>query len=402
MTSFINILLLIPAALVFLLALFFAFEVAGAILPDRKRKPGDKRPARIAVIIPAHNEGECLAPTIADVKSQLTEDDRVIVVADNCSDNTADVAISAGAESLVRTDENNRGKGYALQFALNALKDSPPDVVVFIDADCRLGGDVIEKVSSASLLAMRPAQALYLMQAPAGAPPQRRIAEFAWTLINRVRMSGLYNLFDTTRLTGAGMALPWALADKLNVGTGEIVEDLSLSLDLTRDGVAPIYVGDAIVTSEFPSSEDAAAKQRARWEHGSMRLARRNLGGLFLDGLKRGDTRLIAMALDLAIPPLTVFASVLFVGLVAAATALVLLNIAEPFILILISCFLFGGAVAAAWLGFGRKALPLSAVKDVAGYVASKRKVYDSEAQQSTKTWTRTERAQETSAKSER
>jgi len=400
MTAMISILLLVPTALIFVLALFFAFEVAGAILPDRKRKQSTKRPTAITVIIPAHNEGENLTPTIADVKAQLTDNDRVIVVADNCSDNTANIAIASGAECLVRNNENQRGKGFALQFALDDIKDNPPEIVVFVDADCRLGEGAIEKVSMAALATMRPAQALYLMRAPEDAP-QRRVAEFAWALINRVRMSGLYNLFDTTRLTGAGMALPWTLAQKLNVGSGEIVEDLSLSLDLTREGAAPIYVGDALVTSEFPANEDAAAKQRARWEHGSMRMAKHNLWGLFFEGVKRGDTRLIAMAFDLAIPPLTVFAMVLIVSFAATAAALVLFNIAEPFILVLISSFLFAGAVVASWLGYGRNALPVSAVKDIAGYVVSKRKVYDSAARQTTETWTRTERAQKKPAKSE-
>lgn len=399
MTGLLSFILSVPAVLIFLLALFFAVEVGGALLPARKRKAATHRNGRIAVIIPAHNEGLSLAPTLQDVKRQINKDDRIIVVADNCTDNTAAVVIEEGAECLSRTNNEFRGKGYALQFALDELKNDPPDVVVFIDADCRLREGTIETIAAEAETSLRPVQALYLMQAAKGDGPQRRVAEFAWTLINEVRMSGLYNLFDTTRLTGAGMALPWKLAANLSVGTGEIVEDLSLSLDLTREGVAPIFVREAVVLSEFPSNDDAAAKQRARWEHGSMRLAQRNLVGLFLDGIKRGDLRLIAMAFDLSIPPLTVFAAIIIAGGIGSLIAL-LFGIALPFSFMALSGVLFVGAVSVSWFFFGRDILPASSVQNIAGYMVSKRKVYEDEARQSTKTWTRTERASDRPASS--
>src|SRR6185436_16232635 len=78
------------------------------LLPDRSlRRP-------LAVLVPAHNEGSGLLPTIANIQSQLGPGDRLLVVADNCSDDTAAVARQNGAEVVERTDPTRLGKGFAL------------------------------------------------------------------------------------------------------------------------------------------------------------------------------------------------------------------------------------------------------------------------------------------------
>ncbi len=380
-----------PAAVALFLAAFFALEILGAFLPGRRPQADHPRPEKIAVVIPAHNEGEGVLPTIADLKAQLKAGDRLIVVADNCEDRTADFARKAGAEVLERCDPERRGKGYALQFAIDALRDDPPAVVFFIDADCRLGEGALARTAAAALAADRPAQALYLMQAPKGAGPKARVAEFAWRVMNEARMGGLYRLFDVTRLTGAGMATPWTLAAELSVGSGEIVEDLALSLDLTRRGAAPIFVADALVTSEFPTTEEAAAKQRARWEHGSLSLARRRVAGLFGAALVRRDARLAALAFDIAIPPLTIFAaSLVAVFLVSLAAAA--LGVLAPLAMAFAAMALFGAGLLAAWIKVGGKGPPASGLRDLADYAAGKTRVYGAEARRSTKTWTRTAR----------
>jgi len=394
MIGFLEILLTLPAMVLLILAGFFLLEVFGALMPSPGRPQIDAKWKQVCVVIPAHNEGEGVVPTIKDAFGQLKADDRVIVVADNCSDNSADVARAAGAECLERHDEKNRGKGYALQYALDELRDEPPTAIFFVDADCRLGSDTIALTVNAALQAERPAQALYLMLAPKGAGLRAQVSEFAWCVINEVRMKGLFRLFDTTRLTGAGMVLPWSIAKTLHVGSGEIVEDLSLSLVLTRKKQAPIMVSEAIVTSEFPTEERAAAKQRARWEHGSLSLARRNLSGLFFSSVAKADIRLSAMALDLAIPPLTLFGALL-VGSFLASMLLMVAGIKMPFWLTSTALVFFCLGVTVAWLRFGREALPPSALKGLFGYVLSKRNVYGEEARQSTKTWTRTARTHE-------
>lgn len=377
-------------------AVMLAVEVLGAFLKrvDSTGDSSESFEASAAIVVPAHNEDANITATLSDIKAQMTPGDRLIVVADNCDDDTADIARASGAECLVREDKFRRGKGYALQFALDALRADPPQLVVFADADCRIADGVLDALKGAALRSGRPVQALYLMKAPEDAPPRLRVAEFAWRMVNEVRMRGLDRLFGVTRLTGAGMAMPWSVVEDMNIASGEIVEDLALTLELVRRKAPPMLISSAIVESEFPASEEGAAKQRARWEQGSVKLAARKAGPLLIESLTKGNVRLAIMALDLLIPPLTILAALiiaaLLVGVVTLTTGFV-----APFWLALGAFVLFVTALIAAWFRFGRIALPTSAFSGLFQFFLSKANVYGREGRASAKTWTRTERSNE-------
>ena len=172
MMQIVEIALLAASILVFLLAGFLFLEILAAMVASPRQEAGERSSGPVAVVIPAHNEAAKLGATLASVRPQLREDDRLIVVADNCADATAEVALAAGAACWKREDAERRGKGYALQFALDRLKDAPPETVVFIDADCLIAEGALQKLTSASQRAQRPVQALYLMKAPAEASPR--------------------------------------------------------------------------------------------------------------------------------------------------------------------------------------------------------------------------------------
>ena len=120
-----------------LVSILFVEIIAALALPTRAPAAGSsKNPGRVAAIIPAHNEGVRIAPTIEDIKLQLREGDQLIVVADNCTDDTAAQARNSGAAVVERRDLTKIGKGYALQFGIEHLTTDPPAVVIFVDADC--------------------------------------------------------------------------------------------------------------------------------------------------------------------------------------------------------------------------------------------------------------------------
>jgi len=398
MPGFFHIIALIIAVVAIIPAGFFALEVAGAFFPAKSVKSADGKTGEAAVrgaaavIVPAHNEGDEVIATLQDIKAQMQRGDRLIVVADNCDDNTADIARANGAECLERDDKNRRGKGYALQFALEALRSDPPDIVIFADADCRLSKGALDALGLAAQHHNRPIQALYLMKAPGLAPPRLQVAAFAWLVVNQVRMGGLDTLFGVSRLTGAGMAMPWPIVEKLDLASGEIVEDLALTLELVRRRAAPMFLPSVIVESVFPASEEGAAKQRARWEQGSMKLASRRAAPLFIEGVAKGNLRLIVMALDLLIPPLTILAGLVAVALLAGVGAF-LTGFATPFWLSVAALVLFAAALTAAWVRFGQGALPAASLGGLFRFLLGKLRVYGREGRQSAKSWTRTERA---------
>ncbi len=371
-------------------AVLLALETLAAFFPLRRQR-ACASPASLAVIVPAHNESGHILATLHDLRTQLRSGDRLIVVADNCTDDTATVAQECGAEVFVRVAPDHRGKGYALQYAIDCLRDAPPECVVFFDADCRVGEGVLQHLAGVASASGRPAQALYTMNAPDSAGPGTGVSAFAWIMINHVRMTGLSNLFDVTRFTGAGLAAPWELISRLDFGAGDITEDLVMTLKMALAGMPPVFVPDAQVTSFFPTTQDASVTQRARWEHGSLDILARRAAPAMLRGILRVDLKLMMLAADAMIPPLVTLGAALSL---AAVLSTLMLGFAGPgpLVTILTSIGLFALALVAGWVRFGRTVLPVSQLWALAPFMLQKLKVYGRRGRASSKTWTRTKR----------
>ena len=101
----------------------------------------------LSILVPAHNEAVGIVEILTAIKSQLLPVDRLLVAADNCSDDTAKVATTAGAEVIERTDPARRAKGYAVDFGIQHLAKRPPDIVIIVDADCMVGQGAIDRLA---------------------------------------------------------------------------------------------------------------------------------------------------------------------------------------------------------------------------------------------------------------
>ena len=367
------------AACLLILTTVFAVEVVAALLhrrpAGRERAVSPDMDPRVAVIVPAHNEGAGMLPTLEDIRGQLRPGDRLLVVADNCVDDTAELAAAAGAD-VVRRDEPGRvGKGYALAAGLEALSTAPPDIVIMIDADCKLSSGALDRLATTCAVTGRPVQALYLMTAPEGAPAGLRVAEFAWRVKNWARPLGLSVLGLPCQLMGSGMAFGWETIRSVDLASGAIVEDMKLGLDLARIRAAPVFCPAAIVTSEFPQSAEAEASQRLRWEKGHTGMLR-TVPRLMLTAILRRNLPLFVLALDLAIPPLTLLAllvaGVLSVSVVFAALGLGTL----PLLLSAASLGALLLATGLAWFRFGRTILPARTLVRIPGYMLRKLPLY--------------------------
>lgn len=374
--------LLTLAAIVILalVGIFFAEVMAAVALFDRANsgRPSTRIPSgeRVAVMIPAHNEGNNLLPTIADVKRQSVPADKLLVVADNCTDDTAHIASAQGAEVIERNDPARRGKGYALDFGLQHLESAPPKIVVMIDADCRLANDAIQELVKTCVATRRPVQALYLMMGPAELRTDYRVAEFAWRVKNWLRPSGLSALRLPCQLMGTGMAFPWDVVRGINLATDSLVEDLKLGLDLTAAGYPPVFCPSAIVTSEFASSRKGARTQRERWEGGHIGMIVGTIPRLILRSIASHNWRLLALTLDLAVPPLSLLA-LLVLGTFALACLCSLLGLSAIALTIsALNLTLFGLAAFFAWLKCGRDLVPVSAALAIPRYVLGKTTLY--------------------------
>ena len=338
---------------------------------------GNTRP-RLAVLVPAHNEAAGIALTLDNVKAQLRSDDVLLVVADNCTDDTAALSRAAGAQVVERYDLERIGKGFALDFGIRHLAEKPPDIVVMVDADCELADGSLDELASACLQTGRPIQALYLMTAPPDASINRQIAEFAWRVKNWVRPLGLRNFGLPCQLMGTGMAFPWRVIQDAELATGSIVEDLQLGLDLAASGHAPVFCPAARVTSQFATTTRGENIQRQRWEHGHIATILRRAPHLFYLAMSQADLGLFALTLDLVVPPLSLLAILLVLSFTLTFIAALIGLGATALIISAASIFGFAATVGLAWSRYGRDVLPPSAIAAIPGYVFRKLGLYRS------------------------
>lgn len=359
MATWISLGLISIAGLLCIPALTLLVEVIAAYKPCREKPFVQvERAVSVAVIIPAHNESSGVVPTIEDIRPQLGHRDRLIVVADNCTDDTAAIARRVGAEVLVRNNLQQTGKGYALGWAIDHLKDDPPDFVFFVDADCRVQSDAIARLSEVCNSLQRPVQASNLMHSAANSPINHSLAEFAFLLRNRVRPLGLKNLNLPVQLMGTGMIFPWDLIRSAPLASGHLVEDLKLGLELAEQSKAPYFYPAVGVTSEFPVTAKGTDNQRQRWVQGHIGMILNNVPRLLFQSVARRDLGLLALTLDLLIPPLSLLVILAFVMLVATSIAAVLGLSSASLLIAVFNVIAFSVAVVLAWVKFGRDVLP--------------------------------------------
>ncbi|WP_455885958.1 glycosyltransferase family 2 protein [Pseudomonas rustica] len=354
----------------------FFLQMLLACLPPRSRPLGISVRPRVAVLVPAHDEAAIIRATLASITPQLLAGDRLLVVADNCTDDTARLAREAGAEVVERFDAQLRGKGYALDFGVRHLAEQPPEVVVVVDADCQVGEGAIDCLARRYHQAQRPVQALYLMRAPAGSGLKVQVAEFAWRVKNLVRPRGWARLGLPCQLMGAGMAFGWHDLALINLANGHLVEDVKLGLDLCQQRKPPVFCPEALVTSQFPASQQGMNSQRTRWEHGHLGLMLADAPKRALAAIKERNGSLLAMTLDLLVPPLALLVLALL-GLNLVTWLVYLLSgHGTPAWIALAALAMLGLAVVLAWARFCRELIPFSVLLYAPFYAARKIPLY--------------------------
>jgi cellulose synthase/poly-beta-1,6-N-acetylglucosamine synthase-like glycosyltransferase len=380
--------LLVPALVLFA-------EIVAAMRPraDADGSLAQAEPgAKVVVLMPAHDEAEGIAPVIDAVLAQLGPLDRLLVVADNCSDATASIARAKGAQVIERNDTTQRGKGYALDAGVRWLEREPPDVVVIVDADCLLAPQALGRLVAACRSQARPIQALYLMRAPAGASLGARLAEFAWIVRNQVRPLGALAMGWPCQLMGTGMAFPWPVLRGAPLASAHLVEDMQLGLDLAGAGAAPLFCPEALVTSSFPSAPEGVASQRARWEHGHLSVIATAAPRLLGRAVATGNARLLAMVLDLVVPPLAALVLALGAAIVLDLAAWLAGTGVAPLALAVLALTLLACGVVAAWARHARHVVSLRELLSVPFYVMAKMPLYARVFTRRQVEWVRTKR----------
>jgi cellulose synthase/poly-beta-1,6-N-acetylglucosamine synthase-like glycosyltransferase len=219
----------------------------------------------VVVLIPAHDEAAALPTALRSLAAQDYPADRmrVVVVADNCADDTAAVAAAHLATVVTRADAARPGKGYALAAGLDALAGDPFDVVLVLDADCTLNRAALRELVGTLEVGVDVAQAAVRSRnaddGPAGFAAAVGAATDAAVAVGRDRL-GL-----SARLRGTGMAFRRSALGRVRWATGSPVEDAEYDRQLRAAGVRVGYAAGAEATASAPALLTDLCRQRRRW-----------------------------------------------------------------------------------------------------------------------------------------
>lgn len=291
--------LALPGSFYLLLLTLAALRPAApARTPDERQ-----RALRLAIVVPAHNEAQGITRTLHSLQAQvaLWPNTRLLVVADNCSDETAAVARAAGAVVLVRDDPLHRGKGQALRHAFAALGDRV-DWLLVVDADTDVAGNFIGAMRAAMQDGVDALQCRYGMRDP-DQSAAARLTELALGAWNLLRPRGRMALGLSAGILGNGFALSRRTLDRVPYLAESIVEDVEYHHLLIEAGLRVHFVDATTVLGDMPLAATAAGAQRARWEGGRLGLLLTR-GPALLRRLLQGQWRLADPLLDLMLPPL--------------------------------------------------------------------------------------------------
>ena len=178
------------------------------------------------------------------------------------------------------------------------------------------------------------------------------------------------------QLMGTGMAFPWKPIQSAQLASGSLVEDMKLGLDLARGGNPPLFWPSAVVTSEFPTSTKGADTQRKRWEQGHIGMIVTRVPGSLLEGLAKCNLSLLALTLDVAVPPLTLLGMLVFLMLVVSVFGYLIGVSVIATVISLTSFVAFSASLILCWIKVGRDVLPAAAIWSLASYAAKKASLY--------------------------
>ena len=289
----------------------------GGVLPVRRQVslPKGGKGKHLAVVVPAHNEAIGIVACIQSLQACDPGDGTfaVVVVADNCEDDTAARAEAAGARVLIRHDPDRRGKGYALDFAFRQLLRGPFDAFMVVDADTRVEPNLFAEAQRWFRAGADAVQSRYCVDNP-GVSVRTRLMNVALQAFNVLRPRGREFWGVSVGLLGNGFGLSRATLEAVPYDAASVAEDLEYHIRLVQSGRRVRFMDATTVWSEMPSGERASRGQRARWEGGRFRMIREQTP-ILLRGVLAGRWRETEPLLELWLLPLAFHVMLLIAAL---------------------------------------------------------------------------------------
>ncbi|WP_042200125.1 glycosyltransferase family 2 protein [Paenibacillus camerounensis] len=276
----------------------FTFSLFGL---HRKKKKEQFAPEKsFAVLVAAHNEEEVVGALMENLKQLNYPQDLydVFVICDNCTDGTAKIVREHGMNACVRTNNNLRGKGYAIEWMLKELWAMPRqyDAVVMFDADNLAHTEFLMEMNNDLCSGAKVIQGYIDTKNPEDSWITAAYGVSYW-YINRLWQLSRHNLLMANFLGGTGMCFETALLKEMGWGATSLVEDLEFTMRSASKGVYPKFNYDAKVFDEKPLTFKASSRQRLRWMQGHFTVARRYFFPLLWQSIKERSLTKFDLAL---------------------------------------------------------------------------------------------------------
>ena len=278
---------ILKQVLVYILTAYWCYQTAISLcsLIKLKDKPYlTNKNHKFMAIIPAHNEEMVVSNLIESLKNQTYDKNLydIYVIADNCTDNTANVARRAGAIVLERFDPAHKTKGYALQWFLKQKIEENADYDAFFvfDVDNIVDKDFIVNMNKKLCQGEDVVQGYRDIKNPTDNWITAGYALFYWTM-HRLYHLARYNVGLSTLLNGTGFMVRFDVVKPDGWQTETLTEDIEFSLKRIIKGKKLGWATDAIVYDEQPTSFKQSWSQRSRWTVGHMQCMKRYTGELF-------------------------------------------------------------------------------------------------------------------------
>mgnify|MGYP001820734184 CR=1 FL=1 len=284
-----------------------AYHLLLVLASIRQPKPAIEPPSphtRFAIAIPAHDEAQVLPATLARLQEQdypqaLFD---VHVVADHCSDGTAEIVRRNGGIAHERSDLPKGRKAYALQWLLDRLLDGQPayDAVAVFDADSEVDTGFLRIMDAHLAAGSRVLQGQHIAHNPHDSA-LAAMSAVDMRLNNRLRNQSRRNLGFSCRLMGDAMVFDARVLGKVGWVGESLTEDREYGYQLLLRGIRVQYVPQARSFGQAASRWRQAEPQRLRWYQGIADLQRRLAGPLVAGAIQQKSIATFDGALELSL-----------------------------------------------------------------------------------------------------
>ena len=278
--QFRNTLGLIQQLLIWVIMIFWTYQLIisiASLFKIKEKKILFNKNHKFLVIIPAHNEQAVVGQLVQSLQEQTYPKEMfdVYVIADNCTDNTAEIARKSGATVYERFDETKKTKGYALNWFLNKMMEEKKsyDALIIFDADNIVEKHFVEIMNKKLCQGETLVQGYRDIKNPEDTWVSGGYAIFYW-MMNRLYHLARYNVGLSPLINGTAFMVKWELLIPSGWNTTTLTEDIEFSLINIAKGTKLGWAKDAIVYDEQPLTFKQSWTQRERWTVGHLQCVK--------------------------------------------------------------------------------------------------------------------------------